>query len=547
MATIWRRARGLLASAAALVALGGCSLPSFNLGAINLPGFGSSTEEGTPGFVRGFIGGIAIDEPRAGLIGRDILSAGGTAADAAVAMGFALGVTLPSRAGLGGGGACLVYEAERLEPEAIEFLPVSPASVPAIADRPSALPATVRGLFALHARYGRFRFEQITGPAERLAREGTPVSRAFARDLALVAGPLFADPQARAVFARNGAQPLQEGDTLVQPQLGALIGQIRSAGVGSMYQGALAEQLERAAAAAGGSMPESEMRAVLPRARAPLSRRIGNDMIYAASGADGSWATGAILAALAGPGRYQGSDAAGRAHALAEASARVLGEVARRRASGMGAGDDALSPERAAAVMAGYTADRASPAAMLGGRLPVLPASASFAVLDRNGMAVTCAFTMNNLFGTGRIAPGTGLLLAAAPGRGSVQPPLLAVLLAVNTNINRFRFAGAASGEDAAPAALADVAARTMLAAEPLASAITAPRVARGTADAVRAEPELPDAVRAGLAARGAPVTVASGGLGRVNAIDCPEFRPRREGGCTVVTDPRGPGLAVVE
>ena len=65
---------------------------------------------GTPGYVAGFLGGVVADEPRAALVGRDVLSAGGNAADAAVAVAFAMAVTLPSRAGLGGGGVCVAYD-----------------------------------------------------------------------------------------------------------------------------------------------------------------------------------------------------------------------------------------------------------------------------------------------------------------------------------------------------------------------------------------------------------------------------------------------------
>ncbi|WP_237217853.1 gamma-glutamyltransferase, partial [Falsiroseomonas oryziterrae] len=84
----------------------------------------------------------------------------------------------------------------------------------------------------------------------------------------------------------------------------------------------------------------------------------------------------------------------------------------------------------------------ATPAAFGSGASSVsgpLPASAGLLVVDREGMAVACSFTMNNLFGTGRVAPGTGVLLAAAPGIGRVTPPLLAAGIAHSPNLRAFR------------------------------------------------------------------------------------------------------------
>ena len=60
-------------------------------------------------------GGAVADEPSAALIARDALSAGGSAADAAVALYFGLAATYPIAAGLGGGGMCVVRSADRLE------------------------------------------------------------------------------------------------------------------------------------------------------------------------------------------------------------------------------------------------------------------------------------------------------------------------------------------------------------------------------------------------------------------------------------------------
>ena len=78
------------------------------------------------------------------------------------------------------------------------------------ADRPAAVPMLPRGLYLLHARYGSLPFERLIVPAEQLARFGTPAPRALVRDIALVAGPLLADPNARAVFSQDGT-PLAEG------------------------------------------------------------------------------------------------------------------------------------------------------------------------------------------------------------------------------------------------------------------------------------------------------------------------------------------------
>ena len=58
---------------------------------------GSAFEEGQVGFIEGFFGGIIVDEPRAALIGRDVLSAGGSASDAAVAAYFTMAVTMPGQ------------------------------------------------------------------------------------------------------------------------------------------------------------------------------------------------------------------------------------------------------------------------------------------------------------------------------------------------------------------------------------------------------------------------------------------------------------------
>jgi gamma-glutamyltranspeptidase/glutathione hydrolase len=180
---------------------------------------------GTPGHVAGFLGGVAADEPRAAIVARDILSSGGSAVDAAVAGAFALTVTLPSRAGLGGGGACVVLDAQRGLARAIVFPAGARTEIPSGTDRPAALPAMARGLFGMHLNAGRFKIEDLIRPAEDLARLGTEISRTLADDLAVVAGPLLADPSARQVFGRAGGGVLKLGDRITQTDLSATLAQ----------------------------------------------------------------------------------------------------------------------------------------------------------------------------------------------------------------------------------------------------------------------------------------------------------------------------------
>ena len=421
---------------------------------------------------------MAADEPRAALTGRDVLSGGGNAADAAAAVGFTLAVTLPSRASLGSGGACLVYRPGRGEPAAVLFTPTAPAASGG-AERPAAVPMLALGLGALHARYGREPLADLLVPAQQIARFGVPVSRALARDIAVVGMPLLGDPAARAVFAPTGGSPLGEGATITQPDLGATLSQIRDAGVEDLYRGALGRRLEDAAKQAGAGLAFGDLAQASARITAPITVADGRDVVaFLPPPADGGLAAAAAFRVLLG----------NRA-ALAQAQARAIAVAARWRAGGVTTN----------AVLAGDV-----PSASL----PALPASTSFVTLDGRGMAVACVLTMDNLFGTGRIAPGTGILLAASPA--AVPPPLLAAAIAWNPNRPGFRAAIGGAGQEAAPVAVADG----------LIQALTPAR--RKAKPVPRPVPE----------------------PGRINLLSCPGYVPGDEDTCRWITDPRGTGAA---
>jgi gamma-glutamyltranspeptidase / glutathione hydrolase len=474
----WPSRGHVMALGAFLALLPGCS--AVNKVSDTVLGAGGP-QLGQPGYVAGFLGGVVADEPRAVLAGREVLSAGGTAADAAVAVGLTLTVTLPSRAGLGGGGACIAYapgakSPNHGEPEAVMFTPLPPAVTGSNADRPAAVPMMARGLFLLHARYGLVPFESLLGSAEQLARFGVPASRALAKDIALVSGPLMADPNAHTVFSQNGV-PLTEGQTLRQPDLGGTLAQLRVVGVGDMYQGALAQRIARASVDIGGPIALTDLRGALPKLAPPLVRAYHNDKVaFLPPPADGGLAAEAAF------------------DTLAESPDDVTGAVAHYLA-----------------VAARYRAGGITPAAVLAAKdLPPMdaspfPASTSFVTMDRSGNAVACAVTMDNLFGTGRLFPGLGFLAAASPTAG--PPPLLSAGLVWNDNLKAFRAEAGGSGQEGAPLAVAIALINTLKTNRPMSVPVPDP--------------------------------------GRANVIACGRYLPGENSECGWANDPREAGLAM--
>lgn len=368
--------------------------------------------------------GYAVaDEPQAALVARQILNQGGNAADAAAAEGFALAVTLPSRASLGGGGACLVKmpdaKGNMQPPVALLF----PARAPAASagDRPAAVPTLARGLLALQARYGQLPQSAVIVPAERLAASAQ-LSPALEADLKVVGPALLADPGAAAIFAPNGTL-LPTGATISQPDLATTFEVLRVQGVQGFYAGNFAQLLASAAQAAGGGFTTQDLEAAAPKYTTPV---FGSEKGYSV----------AYLPVTSSAGE-------------------------------------------------------------------ALPASTGFMALDKNGGVVVCATSDNNLFGTGRIASGTGVLLAASP-RTNPEPDLAAGIAYTSGGL-AFRAAASGTGQSGAARAATE-----------------------GLANALAKTPA-------------APVPEP----GRANVISCPGDVPGGEASCKASADPRGQGLAV--
>ena len=523
------------ATAAALVLLSGCEVTQ------TLPDF--SMFEPTS-----YFGGATSDEPRAALVARDVLAAGGTAADAAVALYFTLAVTYPSTASLGSGGVCLVYNPNGKSgdtTEVIEFYALAAGTGSTPPRRPNAIPGTVRGMYALQARYGRLPWSRLLAPAEAYARLGHQVSRALARDIRLAGLSLFTDREMRKLFLHSDGSPISEGQRVYQLELGSVLSKLRIKGAGDFYGGNVARALSAGVAKAEGALTIEELRAFAPAWRESVTLPFGNHVFHTAPPpAAGGLTAAAMFHLLAEDDRYLDAPADERAHLFAEVSKRAFAD----RQTWIDVEDAvALDSSRLLSAMSSYDSNQATAPENLSQppkRLLENPAATSFVTVDRRGLTVSCAVTMNNLFGTGRVVPGTGILLAASPAASGNAATSLSPIVLVNHNTSQLFFAAGSVGGAAAPSALASVMRGALLDELPLREAVDAPRLHHGgIPDTVLTEPDFDAGLRDSLGRRGHKVAKVPE-IGRVNAVHCPGGVPRSPETCVFDTDRRGFGLA---
>jgi gamma-glutamyltranspeptidase / glutathione hydrolase len=517
--------------------------------------FGDLMEEGDDDDgVQAFFGAVVADEPQAALVGREILSGGGNAIDAATAMFFALSVTYPSSASLGGGGVCVVHEHFSTKTESLEFLARKPRAVPPTADRPTGVPGNVSGFFSLHSKYGRMRWQHLVASAEKMARFGVTTSRALALDLAKVERALMADRETFRIFARpDGKGLVEEGDILKQPDLAEVLKKIRQQGAAAIYGGSLTGDIIASANAARGSLNVADLgtykTAWSKTVRAPFDEKIVH---FAPPPAAAGAVAAEIWSALEADEKYAESGPRERHHLVAESAARIFADRDTwMRADGTSSMrfPQLTNPSRIASLMADYRAGRHVP--LKRGKSQTRarvenPAATSLVVIDSEGSAVSCALSMNNLFGAGRIAKGLGFFLAAMPGSAARGPHSLGPMLLLDEETNDLTYASAASGGVAAPTAMVGVAARVQMAEEPLEYAITAKRLHHaGYPDTLYYEKGMAAETIRDLKQKGHRLA-PTGKLGRVNAISCSGGDMFETETCSAKADPRGYGLGVV-
>jgi len=243
-------------------------------------------------------GGVVSDEPRSAIIGKQVLTSGGNAVDALVAMYFALSVTYPVSGTLGGGGICIVHSGKDGTTASLDFRPREYT----IGNSTAVIPGAVRGLYALHARFGQEKWEKLLIPAEKLARFGFSVSRAFARKLAEFPQNMLFHPTMRESFISKD-KSIAEGKKFIQHRLSEIIAEVRLRGPAGFYAGNIAKDiivgLEETTDMA---IPIAALKSYRPLWSTPQTITFGNRTMFLPGGRIGSEAIIMLRAAI--KGRY---------------------------------------------------------------------------------------------------------------------------------------------------------------------------------------------------------------------------------------------------
>lgn len=396
-----------------------------------------------PLVVRATGGMVVTDNAVATAVGRDVLASGGNAADAAVAVAFALAVTYPTAGNLGGGGFAVARIGGDLR--ALDFRETAPAAAtparylgpdgkakPDVREgiRSAGVPGSVAGLYELYQKLGSKRksWAALLAPAIRLAEEGFVVDEPFVASLEFARTRLSKHPASAALFLPNGAPP-PLGSTWKNPDLAATLRRIEQ-GPRGFYEGPTATALVAQMKREGGFITLADLKKYRAKWREPLKFSYRGHEIASMPPPSSGGVTMAMIAHILE--RYE----LGKLGFQTPASLHYLFEAMRRAYAARNARlgdpdfvkmplDELLSPAWADAERATIQPDRATPSS----EIVAAPASASgphttnFCVVDANGDAVSLTTTVNWWFGSGVTVAGAGFVLnnemddfAAVPG-----------------------------------------------------------------------------------------------------------------------------------
>lgn len=214
-------------------------------------------------------GAVATQEAHATKVGLDILKKGGNAIDAAVAIGYALAVTLPRAGNIGGGGFMTIWLNKEQKAYVINYREKTPHSISIneIRNMPhdqfiysykaAGTPGTVAGLNLANKKFGKLKLHTIINPAIKLAENGFPISRGFLDATSYSKDILNQDTLAKQFFLNK---QLQINTLFKQPELARTLKLIAKHGDAGFYSGETANLITKAMRANDGYITKNDLK-----------------------------------------------------------------------------------------------------------------------------------------------------------------------------------------------------------------------------------------------------------------------------------------------
>ena len=379
-------------------------------------------------------------------IGIEILSMGGNAVDAAVAVGFSLAITLPRAGNLGGGGFMLVYIKEKDEIFYIDYRSKSPLNsnlenifnikddsgknyetVPKNFDskkydlvdtgyKASAVPGTVAGLLEAHSRFGKLKLKDILEPVIKQAKQGIVVSYDLSK--AIESTPRLAnDPESKKIYFDNDT-PIQQYSLLKLPDLANTLTLISKHGRDGFYKGETAKKIVEAMQKNNGLMSLNDFSDYKAYIKKPISTEYRGNKVYTAGPPSGGGIT--LLTALNilsyfDLAKYK-SNSVMTYHLFSEALRRGHNN----RSSDVGdplyydvPTSELLSEKRTKELVKSISLKRSTKTSVIK-PINILNESRDtthYSIIDSYGNAVSNTCTLGASFGSGVTIPGTGVLM----------------------------------------------------------------------------------------------------------------------------------------
>lgn len=385
---------------------------------------------------------VASEDHFATEAGEKVLQSGGNAVDGAVATAFVLAVTHPSAGNLAGGGFAVV-RAGKGTVAALDFRETAPAAATSdmyldaggnptkeslIGDRACGVPGSVAGLYELHHKYGKLKWDAVLAPAIALAKEGFAVDDHLHDSLVRVAkfrgGKITTAP----LWWPDG-KPLESGVVVKNPELATVLERIAKQGPDGFYKGDTAKAIVDEMQKGKGLITAADLAGYKAVWREPLTASYrGKKLIAMPPPSSG----GIVIAMTAnmlkdvdlGKLPWHGTE---HVHRVVEVWRRgfaarneILGDPAYVKDMPV---KKLLAQDYADQLVKTIT-DKATPSKQVAGLIEGTHTT-NLSVVDKNGMAVAMTTTLNTSFGNG--VQVSGFLLnnemddfAAKPGSPNV-------------------------------------------------------------------------------------------------------------------------------